>query len=173
MVSCTKADGANGCRFKMINRSHPYRQSVVRIYVTAEQEARIFAKCCEMADTPLDVYTEDTQEQYLANGMNCYYGPNHIKYDTWYATFGFISRWKIWGEHKDLMICNEACANVLLVEWPDLLSIVKETKDTVDIYPSKEPADLTPDEFEYLVRHYFENQGPTQKDIDNIIKEVN
>ncbi len=172
--SCTKADGANGCRFKMIEYSHPYRQSRVRIYVTAEQEARLFAKCCEMADWNPDVKLPGIKVIYPDTG--CWYGPNHIKYDTWYATFGFISKWKIWGEHKDLMICNEACANVLLEVWADLL-LCTRNPETLDVSDKDtkilDPAQLTPDQFHYLVEYYFEHQGPTQQDIDNIIEEVN
>ena len=160
--SCTTADGADGCRFKMINRSHPYRQSVVRIYVTKEQEARLFAKACEMADL-----NGTMSELMLDIGKDgaCFYGPDAIKYDKWGARLSFITKWNIFKMHKVKMICNEACANVLLTEWPDLLDTPKK---------KYKPAQLTPDQFHYLVEYYFQQQDrPNQTDIDNIIKEVN
>jgi hypothetical protein len=174
--SCTLADGANGCRFKMIGYSHPYRQSRVRIPVTADQEARLFAKACEMADTAktLEVITSQGKtfgEHISSGGLFSPYGPNAIKYDKWYATFGFISKWKIWGEHKDMMICNEAVANDMLEVWPDLLVVDEDyfeskriigntpPKFILDSFDHKDPATLTPDQFEYLVRHYFERNG--------------
>ena len=57
--------------------------------------------------------------------------------------------------HRVKMICNEACANVLLVEWPNLLQVETENEDEF-IFKLKDPATLTPDQFEYKVRHYFE-----------------
>ena len=156
--SCTKADGANGCRFKMIDYSHPYRQSVVRIYVTAEQEARLFAKACEMADMGIyDMIIKIRLGKELVNINSCYYGPNHIKYDTWGASFGFITKYNIWKMHRTKMICNEACAEVLLVEWPGLLDV--PVMEFENYKKRKDPATLTPDQFEYLVRHYFEANG--------------
>lgn len=153
--SCTLADGVGGCRFKMIGYSHPYRWSTVRIEVTEEQEARLFAKACEMADSTPS-FSEDGR---LANpAMFLWFGPNHIKYDKWGASFSFISKFRIWRMHPEHMICNEADANVMLVVWPDLLVIEKEVGNRVDIFPAKDPATLTPDQFEYLTRHYFETE---------------
>jgi hypothetical protein len=139
--SCTNADGCGCCRFKMINRSHPYRQSVVRIPVTAEQEARLFAEACKMADV------DSTTTKYWANHSKLdsgymTYGPNAIKYDNWGARLSFISKWRIIPMSKTKLICNKACAKLLLTEWPDLLA-------------GKEKADLTPDIFEYMIRDYF------------------
>ncbi len=170
--SCTTADGADGCRFKMINRSHPYRQSVVRIYVTKEQEARLFAKCCEMADVDSMWYDAQNDSGFGFEGL-ILYGPNHIKYDRWGARLAFILKWEWWKMHRVKMICNEAVANVMLVVWPDLLDISRETRDEL-ILEQLDPATLTPDQFHYLVEYYFQQQDrPNQTDIDNIIKEVN
>jgi hypothetical protein len=171
--SCTLADGVGGCRFMMHGFSHPYRQSRVRIPVTAEQEARLFAKACEMADMDGDAETRMFID--VAHGdaeffKVPFYGHNHIKYDKNGARFAFILKWEWWKMHRVKMICNEACANVLLTEWPDLLDIKKEdgtvtfsveiggdgiAKDGGRVYPKADPATLTPDQFEYMVSHYF------------------
>ena len=173
--SCTLADDCGCCRFKAINRSHPYRQSVVRIYVTAEQEEKLFCESCWMADIPdnyLAAHLMLEPQQVIAEGYaenGCYYGPNAIKYDKWGARISFVSRkvnW--WKMHPDKMICNEACANVLLVEWPDILVTDPEyffkgqgcgiaPQNIIDSYDQKQPSDLTPEQFEYLVRNYFDN----------------
>lgn len=161
--SCTEADGCGCFRFKPIGYSNPYRQSRIYVPVTAEQEARLFAKACEMADVPafamsmhlVNEPSQEISEQFTHNG--CYYGPNAIKYDSWGVRLSFITKWRLWKMHKTKMICNEACANVGLEVWPDLLNIpVLE----IENYKKKlDPAELTPDEFEYLARHYFDKKG--------------
>ena len=157
--SCTKADGVDGCRFKPIKRSHPYRQSVVRIPVTSEQEASLWAKACEMADMTPEIHTW--------GGAHCHYGPDHIKYDTWGASFAFISKLRIWRMHPERMICNEAVAEVMLKVWPDLLVVDQGYHDAriatgiisppgiLEKYHKEDPATLTPDQFHYLVEYYF------------------
>jgi len=151
--SCTCADGADGCRFKMINRSHPYRQSVVNIPVTADQEARLFAKECEMADMHCIDYALGDWVG-LLNDKQVAYGPNHIKYDKWGARFAFILKWELWKMDRVKMICSEACANVLLEVWPDMLTVKNQKLDWGQII--LDPATITPEQFEYQVRHYFE-----------------
>ncbi len=201
--SCTLADGVGGCRFKMIGYSHGYRWSTVRIAVSAEQEARLFAKACEMADFQFGIdspYKNDNLLMKYKDSFDsvgsCYYGPNHVKYDINGARFAFILKWEWWKMHRIKMICNEAVANVMLVVWPDMLVIddeyhkVKEDiaeiapQIFIDSYDHKDPAHLAPDQIHYLVEYYFKGNrdsymgfeslgNPTQKDIDNIIKEVN
>lgn len=157
--SCTCADGADGGRFKPIKRTHPYRQSIVRIPVTETQEASLWAKACEMADMTVEIHKW--------GGAHLHYGLNHIKYDKNGASFAFISKLRIWRMHPDDMICNEAVANVMLVEWPDLLVVDQGYHDArvatgiisppgiLDKYDKKDPATLTPDQFHYLVEYYF------------------
>jgi hypothetical protein len=166
--SCTRAGGVEGCRFMMHKLSHPYRQSRARIPVTAEQEARLFAKGCEMADVdPKETWFAAELSHEIDSGGDCFYGPNHIKYDKRGAMFAFLTKWNIIKMHEVRMICNEACAEVLLVEWPDLLVIDQEYHDAkadigsiaptifIESYNNADPATLTPDIFEYMVRHYF------------------
>jgi hypothetical protein len=168
--SCTLADDCGCCRFKMIDYSHPYRQSRVRIAVTAEQEARLFAKACEMADTPtLQKFCERNGNNTIAVFFksaenNTYYRSNAIKYDRWGARLSFISRrlnW--WKMHPNKMICNEACATVLLGEWPDLLTTRKYPEDICTGRHNNsanyiEPSQLTPDQLDYLVEYYFNKE---------------
>jgi hypothetical protein len=174
---CTLADGMGGCGFKMIGFSHEYQWSTVRIAVTAEQEARLFAKACEMADVPTfqefcETNGNNTIEIFMQHAgiTKCMYGPDHIKYDRWGASFGFISKLRIWRMHPEDMICNEAVANVMIVVWPDLLVVDQDYFDVkksigsipgqifIDAYEKKDPATLTPDIFEYMVRHYFSKE---------------
>lgn len=185
--SCTCADGVCGCRFKPIKRTHPYRQSIVRIYVTDEQEERLWAKACELADWNPEVKIPTLVP--LPPDTGCWHGPNHVKYDKWGASFAFILKAEIWAMDRVKMICNEACAEVLLVVWPRLLHCLDEKNkaelerqgnnplpfDAVVIYKNiLDPATLTPDQLHYLVEYYFEHTDrPNQQDIDNIIKEVN
>jgi hypothetical protein len=159
---CTLADGMGGCGFKMIGFSTAYQWSTVRIAVTAEQEARLFTKACEMADVKfikdaLDGYRTIKDLAIDHADSNPYYGPHHIKYDRWGASFAFISKWRLWRMHPERMICNEAVAEVMLTEWPDLLIADKYADRLPDLFLNKkDPATLTPDQFEYMVRHYFE-----------------
>lgn len=169
--SCTLAGGAGGYRYQMIGYSHGYQWSTIRIYVTAEQEARLWAKSCKMADLDIDFLSQRKVRREVISKNELFFGPNHIKYDRWGASFSFISKLRIWRMHPENMICNEAVAEVLLVEWPDLLDIKKEDgfitfEMAMDggqlwsgpnrVYPRLDPADLTPDQFEYLVEYYFE-----------------
>lgn len=162
---CTLADGMGGCGFKNIEYSHPYRQSRVYVPVTAEQEARLFAEALKMAgyaDGFMDMMGFGTRKLLKTVVNYVSYGPNNIKYDKRYAMFGFITKWEWlrWKPHKDDMICNEAVANLLLTEWPNLISTIKETEESGAIYPAKDPAKLTPETFEYLARHYFRRLTP-------------
>ena len=166
--SCTLADGCGCCRFKMINYSHPYRQSRVRVPVTAEQEALLFKEACRMAGLSVEQaisWIKNPKGGWKVGNhttifpaKECYYGPNAIKYDKYGASFSFITKWQIWKMHEADMICNEACANLGLKVWPDLLIASHvPAYDAKDDRPAKkyDPAKLTPDQFEYMVRHYF------------------
>lgn len=153
--SCTLADGCGCCRFKMIEYSHPYRQSRVRIPVTAEQEARLFAEACRMANAYPDYLSRCIiDETLLVN--ECVFGPDAIKYDKNGAKFSFISKYRIWRMHPEWMICNEAVANVFMVEWPDIFTLKSDTIDSIDWPIIVPPHEQTPDQTEYLVRDFFE-----------------
>ena len=130
--SCTLADGCGCCRFKMINYSHPYRQSRVRVPVTAEQEAVLFEEACRMANLvdgqkslyPRMITAREFEGLCFVGNLKSdeiFYGPDAIKYDKYGASFSFITKLNIWKMHEDKMICNEAVANVGLKVWPDLL----------------------------------------------------
>lgn len=182
-ASCTLSDGCNGMRLKPNKYTHPYRWSTIYIPVTAEQETRLFIKACEMADLPMfpmsmHLISEPSQE--ITEGYKhgeCYYGPNHTKYDKGAAFFSFISKRNIWKPSKTKMICNRACGEVLMVVWPGIFEIKKydatvlveytiEAKPENEweftggrkIYPSIPPHEQTPDQTEYMVRHYVDSQ---------------
>ena len=168
--SSTLSDGCNGCRFKMIGYSHPYRWSTLKIPVTAEQEYRLFAKACEMADVS-KVHPGETkgiggsQVDELMTRLyigavkpnEVIFGPNHIKYDKWGARLAFITKWEIFKMHRVKMICSEACANVLLEVWPDMLLIKGPNIDSIDWPLELDSAQLTPDQLQYQAEYYFNN----------------
>jgi hypothetical protein len=142
----------------MIGYSTAYQWSTVRIAVTAEQEARLFAKACEMADvSEMNMYANSNHCKIL---KEIFYGPNHIKYDK-RGILAFLTKWKIIPMHPEDMICNESVAEVMLVEWPDLLEV--KPRSILDFgrdgkpyeAKKKDPATLTPDIFEYMVAYYF------------------
>lgn len=172
--SSTLSDGCNGCRFKMIGYSHSYRWSTIYIAVTADQEVRLFVKACEMADIVSDstYRTDDTEGWYYVNkdDEGCIYGPDHIKYDKGAAFFSFISKRNIWKPSKTKMICNRACAVLMLEVWPDLLDAHawnpydisgENTKGLpMAVVNRLDPATLKPDQFHYQAAYYFENIKP-------------
>jgi hypothetical protein len=177
-ASSTMQDGVNGFRFKMIGYSHGYRWSVIRIPVTAEQEDRIFKEACRMADLQnfADIFYQG-EFKGTHTKDDCFYGPNHIKYDRKGVMYSFATNWKIWMPSNKRNWCNESVALLLMEVWPDLLSIKKEdgsitmtysfTMDsdgtTMDgakrDYPKKQPHDLLPDETHYLIEYYFRNKS--------------
>jgi hypothetical protein len=179
-VSATLQDDCKCVRFKMINYSHPYRQSRVYIPVTAEQEQRIFDDACRMADLEDFSFTEYVvegrhQTLYERDDLNIWFGPNAIKYDTAGVSLSFISKRRWWNPSGTRQWCNETCGLLLMVVWPDIFEIKTgnsmgffECKvtlpiddpafmdDWLEIYPSIPPHEQTPSQTEHLVRHYFD-----------------
>ena len=172
--SATKADGCNCCRFKMIGYSHAYRWSTILIPVTAEQEARIFAKACEMADV---------EHLEVAMGLGgdfkpgvIFFGPDAIKYDTAGVSLSFISKRRFWNPSNKRNWCNESVGIALMVEWPDLFILRGPNIDSIDWPLAIPPHEQLPDQTHFMIQHYFENgvdlTRPNQQDIDNIIAEL-
>lgn len=131
--SSTLADGANGCRFKMIGYSHPKRWKENVIPLTDEQEDRIWAKACRMADCGGWRQTL-LRMSYLMFDGEIVQGPLHIKYDkagllthatkkakTWWVN---VIRFGVWGWTKIIkpdgkkVWCSEACAYLVKSEYP-------------------------------------------------------
>jgi hypothetical protein len=180
--SSTLSGGCNGARFKMIGYSHPYRWSTVYIPVTAEQEAVLFKKGCEMAGldnsmrrqmieialglrgcvNPFEAIVSGCEHLYKDN--SCFFGPNHIQYDKGAAFFSFISKRNIWKPSKTKMICNRAVAEVMLEVWPEMLDIKYVAVDGIctDVWMEKikaDPAQITPDQLHYMVNYYFNREA--------------
>jgi len=154
--TCTCADGMDGCGFINSQYTHPHRQSIVNIPVTAEQEFNLFRKACDLADE-VNGYVQGLAVKNILIPGECVYGPNHVKYDKWGARFAFILKWELWKMDRVKMICSEACANVLLEVWPDLLVLCKPAGGDFEVLGKHlDPATITPEQFEYQVRHYFE-----------------
>jgi hypothetical protein len=164
--SSTLSDGCNGARFKMIGYSHGYRWSTVLIAVTAEQEAVLFAKACEMADIHIGQYIVEAFIENIQEGLiQAGFGPNHIKYDKGAAFFSFISKRNIWKPSKTKMICNRAVAEVMLTVWPDMLGIWPHASRLGIVYgrtdqkrKRADPAQLTPDQLHYQADYYFNKE---------------
>jgi len=182
--SATKADGCNCARFKMIQYTHAYRWSTILIPVTAEQEARLFAKACEMADIQAKDYAELRMRP---DFIGCYYGPDAIKYDIAGVSLSFISKRRWWNPSNERNWCNETVGLLVMVVWPDIFIVEDEyhssrphVDDCTSImygYTSIPPHEQLPDQTHYMIRYYFDNQkdinNPTQQDIDNVIAEAN
>ena len=151
--SSTLMDGVDGCRFKMIEYSHPDYWDEAYIPVTWEQENKMFIKACEMAGTGiLKEYAERGQQHIEDARTAChpnltsgrpYYGPNHVKYDKMGAGISYITQWKLWKPHKKKMVCNRACCEVILVGKPDAMGINSDpewpliTADYASMTPSQ------------------------------------
>lgn len=130
---CTMRHGMDGFGFQMIDfDKHPERWKNVYIPVTAEQEAKIWAKACEMAGASEQFYSEFPQwgsstvnvyfKDILAPRGGCYYNSrDHVKYDKIGVVLAFLTKARIYTGHKDDMWCSEALCHLLLEIWPDLL----------------------------------------------------
>lgn len=148
--SCTQADGVDGCRFKMIEYSHEEYWDTVLIPVTAEQEAKIFIKECDMANA----YEGDVV--FTANRIStCVYGSNHVKYDKAGAGISYLTQWKIWKPSKTKMVCNRASDEALLVAFPTLMYITYEH----DLFNwQADFASFTPSQSHGMLVNYFKDK---------------
>jgi hypothetical protein len=145
-ISCsaTISDVRKGFGFADLKYSHPYRQSRIYIPVTPAQEDEVFYQACIMADL-LDNFFKWTPESFVIHHkqMKYMFGPNNIKYDTAGVSLSHISKRRIWNPSNERVWCNESCALLLRAVWPNVIA-------------PHLPHELTPDETEYLVRHYFD-----------------
>ena len=144
--SSTLADGAKGCRFKLIEYSHPEYWDEVFIPVTAEQEREMWDRACDMANMhgPKDCWP----------ALHCYYGPNHIKYDLIGAAFSYWTKFDIWHPAKNGMVCNRACATVVLEVFPDAMDTVTQTHRGKE-NKQADYASMTPSETDAMFRNRF------------------
>lgn len=110
--SCTNADGAGCCRFKMIEYSHgaDYWDIDPIPCDYASEQSRIL-NACRQADV-----TIDELENWLetAKPGDILYGPNAIKYDQVGTALSFISRLEIVKSSKTKARCCEAVGRVIL-----------------------------------------------------------
>jgi hypothetical protein len=158
-VSATKADGCDCVRFKIIAYSHAYRWSTILIPVTAEQEARIFADACRMADlypNPFDITVLKAKRGAV------YYGPEAIKYDTAGVSLSFISKRRWWNPSNERQWCNETVGLLLMVEWPLIFCREIEAEYNSPPFNTIErniisPQEQTPDQTAYMIQYYFES----------------
>ena len=150
--------GVGGFCFLDTKYSHHVYWDIVYLPVTAEEEALMWAKGCEMADAryfqkyefaeALDVYFN---EHLTVNG--CIYGPNHVKYDFWRgAVFSYISKAKIIKPSKTKMVCNRAVTEVVLAGKPDAMEIVRPNEGIVS--HQADYASMTPSEADAMFRNY-------------------
>ncbi len=138
--SSTLRDGVKGCRFKMIEYSHPERWDAVHLPVTAVDEARMFSKACSMAGMsqafPAVVHPDGTVETDSTNG--CYYYPSHVKYDLIQgAALSYISKAKIVKPSKTKRVCNRACTDVLVTAHPKVVICNGRVQDYSGWTPSE------------------------------------
>jgi hypothetical protein len=169
--SATMADDCRCARFKMIGYSHPERWLTVLVPVTAEQEALIFAKACEMADVDIleDLFTKEISYEVDSGGV-CFYGNNALKYDLQGVSLSFISKWRVWRPHDKWVWCTEACFIAMMAGFLDILEFGTSeyvtmsctsveggdwAMDKVDNYLNAlKPDDLHPSRGDMIIRNY-------------------
>ena len=133
--SCTNADGAHCCRFKMIDYSHGEDYwDIDPVPCDAGAELKRVLTACRMADVTLSQL-----EKWLetAKSGDVLYGKNAIKYDQTGTALSFISRLRIVRSSKTRQRCCEAVGNVIL------------STDILDI----DPEEITPGDLRRAVRN--------------------
>lgn len=108
--SSTTADGADGCRFKLIEYSHPEYWDTVEREVTRDQELSMFLKACKMADVQVREITELVEWDVIRPDA-IVQGPNHTRYDH-YMPIAFINQRVIWKVSETKRHCTRAVCEV-------------------------------------------------------------
>ena len=109
--SCTNADGAKCCRFKMITYSHPERwDSDVVTADDAKEDYRIDL-ACRVADVTRQ---ELSKWLMVAKDGDLLYGPDAIQYDLMGTCLSYISHLDFYPSHPVKKRCCEAVANIII-----------------------------------------------------------
>ena len=143
----TLRHGANGCCFLDTKYSHKDYWDVVYLPVTAEEEAKIWAEECVMADINPSYCNPDEMDNI------CFYGPNHIKYDLAGASFSYWTKFDIWKPSKTKMVCNRAVTRAVLAGKPDAMDTVTQTHRGRE-QGKADWASFTPSEADAMFRNY-------------------
>ena len=133
--SCTNADRARCCRFKMIGYSHGLlRWDIDTVPTDVDGELKRVVNACWMADV-----TISQLEKWLDTAQygDVLYGPNAIRYDQLGTALSFISRLRIFPSSPTNQRCCETVARVIL------------STDTMDI----DPEEVTPGDLRRAVRN--------------------
>lgn len=110
--SCTNADGAGCCRFKMIQYSHGLMYwDIDPVPCDAAGELKRILEACRMADVSISQLEEWLK---TAEYGDVLYGPESIKYDHIGTALSFISRLEIVKSSKTRQRCCEAVGRVIL-----------------------------------------------------------
>jgi len=127
--SCTNADGAGCCRFKMIGYSNGLAYwDRDEIPCTPEKQLQRIVKACELADVSLKQLQNWLK---TAKHGDLLYGKNAVKYDLIGTALSFISRLDIVKSSRTKMRCNEACT--VVIQASDALEIDPETSTPSDL----------------------------------------
>ena len=110
--SCTNADGAHCCRFKMIEYSHGMLYwDIDPVPCDAAAELSRVLNACRQADVSILELEEWLK---TAKPGDLLYGPNAIRYDQLGTALSFVSRLEIWKSSKTKARCCEAVGRVIL-----------------------------------------------------------
>jgi len=109
--SCTNADGAKCCRFKMIAYSNMVRWDEDVITCTDEQEDISLDVACRLADVSLSQLTGWLE---TAKPGDLLYGADAVKYDLTGTALSYISHLDIYPSHPIKKRCCEAVANIMI-----------------------------------------------------------
>jgi hypothetical protein len=153
--SSTLADGANGCRFKYIQYTHPKRWRTLVEDITDSEEQILWNQCCIAADLPNDWQTMpydcsysmsaiigDDMTACTCSDITIYQGPKHLKYDKiGLLSFALekspsvwrnIQRWAMWGwtviirPDPHSVWCSESCCKM----WNKICSLIGRFMNT-------------------------------------------
>ena len=109
--SCTNADKARCCRFKMIEYSHGMQYwDIDPVPCDVAGEMSRVLNACRQADVSIEELEEWLK---TAKPGDLLYGKNAIRYDQLGTALSFVSRLEIWKSSKTKARCCEAVARVI------------------------------------------------------------
>jgi hypothetical protein len=137
--SCTNADKAKCCRFKMIEYSNPEYWDTDPVCATEIKEDDRLIQALRLADVTLKQF--DWWLNHAQPG-DLIYGPNAVKYDLAGTALSYISHLDIYPSHPLKKRCCEAVANIIIASDPWLCQLI-------------DPEKISPDDLQTAIRQYF------------------
>lgn len=137
--SCTNADGAKCCRFKMIEYTNPEHWDTDPVRATEIKEDDRLVQALRLADLTLKQF--DWWINHAQTG-ELIYGPNAVKYDLTGTALSYISHLDVYPSHPTKKRCCEAVANIIIASDPWLCQLI-------------DPEKISPDDLQTAIRLYL------------------